>query len=96
MTGIETKGGPEGWVKAFIVMYSDDDKINTWNPVLEKNSKKDKIFSGNFDTDTPKVNYFDLPICAKYLKIIPTSWENNIQMRVEVYGCYEPYRKSLY
>lgn len=76
-------------------MYSDDDKINNWNPILEKNSKKEKVFIGNFDTDTPKVNNFDLPICAQYLKIIPTIWENNIQMRIEVYGCYEPYRKFL-
>lgn len=90
LTGVTTKGGPDGWVTAFGIKYSQDEKI--WNPVLE--SATEKVFPGNFDSDTPHTVTFDLPISARYLKIIPLKWHNTIQLRVEPLGCYLPYRKK--
>lgn len=84
-----TKGGPNGWVTRFKVKYSQDDK--DWNPILEKTNEK--MFLGNFDSDTPRFHNFDIPISAQYLKIIPLKWHNNIQMRIEPHGCFKPYRK---
>lgn len=93
ITGLETKGGPDGWVTAFTVKYSQDSKI--WNPILDKKTKTEKIFLGNYDSDTPQTTNFELPINTRYVKVIPTKWNDNIQMRVEVHGCFEPYRKTI-
>lgn len=87
-----TKGGPKGWVTRFTIQYSPNGK--DWNPILEQ-SGKEKVFLGNFDSDTPRMNTFSTPISAQYLKIIPIKWHDNVQMRVEPYGCFEPYRRSL-
>ncbi|XP_056642321.1 hemocytin [Diorhabda sublineata] len=87
LTGVETKGGPDGWVESYVVEYSHDG--TNWNPVLYEG--KERIFPGNYDSDMPQLNTFQLPIRAQYLKILPKKWKNNIQLRVEVRGCYLPY-----
>lgn len=91
MTGIETKGGPEGWVSAYIVQYSQDNKI--WNPILDRKTTNEKLYLGNFDSNSPQINHFELPINARLIKLVPKKWYENIQMRVEIHGCYESYRK---
>lgn len=90
LTGLVTKGGSNGWVTRFTIQYSQNGQ--DWNPIMEE-AKKEKIFLGNFDGDSPRVNKFEMPISAKYLKIIPIKWHKNIQMRIEPHGCFEPYRK---
>lgn len=90
VTGLATKGGPNGWVTLFTVQYSQNGK--DWNAIME-GPKKQKEFLGNFDGNSPRVNNFDMPISAQYLRINPTKWHNNIQMRIEPHGCFEPYRK---
>ncbi|KAG8238941.1 hypothetical protein J437_LFUL000780, partial [Ladona fulva] len=90
LTGVITQGqnGGESWVETFKVMYSHDGKA--WNPVLDRDGTE-KEFAANFDGETPQENYFDRPIQAQFLKIIPVAWHNNIAMRVEVLGCFSPY-----
>lgn len=88
LTGVVTKGGPQGWVSAYHVSYSKDK--NNWNPLVEDNGKK-VIFLGNFDNEKPQVNYFTRTVRAKYLRVEPVKWKDNIQMRVEPLGCFEPY-----
>lgn len=90
ITGVVTQGGPKGWVTAYKVKYSHDDK--NWNPILQ-DAQNEKIFLGNFDRNTPQTNHFKMPIQATYIQIIPVKWNKNIQMRVEPHGCFEPYRK---
>lgn len=92
LTGIESKGGPDGWVSAYKVLYSHDD--HHWNPVTE-DLGSEKIFLGNFDQDTPYKNMFNRPLKARYLKIVPKKWTSNIQMRIEPHGCFEIYRKLV-
>lgn len=92
LTGVETKGGPGGWVSAYNVRYSHDD--HHWNPILDDYSNE-KMFLGNFDQHTPHNNTFERPVQARYMQIVPKKWTNNIQMRVEPHGCYEPYRTYL-
>ncbi|EFA10333.2 hemocytin [Tribolium castaneum] len=89
VTGVETKGGPNGWVTAYTVQYSHDNKA--WNPILDKKTMKEKTFLGNFDSNTPQINNFELPINARYVQLVPKKWNENIQMRVEMHGCFEPY-----
>nr|XP_023019258.1 hemocytin-like [Leptinotarsa decemlineata] len=88
VTGLATKGGDNGWVKTYTVEYSHD-KIH-WNQILDR-THSEIIFLGNYDNHMPHVTNFELPINARYIKIIPKQWENNIQMRVELHGCFKPY-----
>lgn len=91
ITGFVTKGGDDGWVTAFTVKYSHDKQ--TWNPIMDV-LQDERIFLGNFDSNSPQTNSFELPICARYIKIIPNRWHNKIQLRIEIQGCFKPYRKK--
>ena len=44
-------------------------------------------FDGN--TDKNNVVYHDLnpPITARYIRFLPVEWEDEISLRVELYGC---------
>ena len=44
-------------------------------------------FDGN--TDKNSVIYHDLnaPITARYIRFLPVEWNDEISMRVELYGC---------
>lgn len=92
ITGLVTKGGPDGWVENYIIQYSNDNV--EWSTIMY--GKKDKIFAGNYNSNIPQVNNFELPIRTRYVKIVPKKWRDNIQMRVEIHGCYQPYRKYKY
>lgn len=92
ITGIVTRGGEDGWVTAYTIQYAHDKQ--NWNPVLD-DLHEEKTFLGNFDSNFPQVNNFEIPICARYIKIIPKSWYINIQLRVEIHGCFKPYRKEI-
>lgn len=88
ITGFVTRGGNQGWVTAFNVKYSHNKK--DWNPIMDDN-QKEKVFLGNFNKDTPKINAFEMPINTRYVRLIPIKWHQNIQLRVEIHGCYKPY-----
>ena len=44
-------------------------------------------FDGNIDQNS--VVYHDLnpPITARYIRFLPVEWNDEISMRVELYGC---------
>ncbi|XP_071447163.1 hemocytin-like [Hetaerina americana] len=90
LTGVSTKGqsGGDSWVESYKVMYSNDDKA--WNPVLNDDGSG-KVFPGNFDANTVQENFFNRPIQARFLKIMPLLWHNNIALRAEILGCFHPY-----
>ncbi|KAG7191157.1 hypothetical protein KM043_007179 [Ampulex compressa] len=46
-----------------------------------------KMFKGNIDGDTIKLNKFEVPIIAQWIRINPTRWRDRISLRVELYGC---------
>ncbi|XP_069115565.1 discoidin, CUB and LCCL domain-containing protein 2-like [Argopecten irradians] len=48
---------------------------------------KDKIFRGNLDSDTIESSTFPCPVFAKYVRIIPEAWSQNISMRFDLLGC---------
>lgn len=89
LTGVITKGGSHGFVTAFNVFYSHDRTF--WNPITEADQTA-RVFRGNADDVTTKVNYFKKPIQAQYLKIVPIKWSESIVMKVEPIGCFQPYR----
>lgn len=90
VTGLKTKGGEYGWVTSYTVLYSMD-KL-TWNPI-HNNDGDDRPFLGNYDSYSPKMNVFDLPIHARYVKLVPKKWHDSIELKVEPIGCFKPYRK---
>lgn len=92
VTGIQTKGGPNGWVSAYNIHYSPD--FVTWNTILNENGEP-KVFLANFDSDTPKTNYFQHPIRARGMKIMPVKWHDCIELRVEPIGCFLPYPEDV-
>lgn len=92
LTGIKTKGGEYGWVTAYNVLYSPDNLF--WSKVMDDDGSLPKIFLGNYDSETVKVNNFKMPLNARHLKIVPIKWHETIEMMVEPLGCFKPYRKS--
>lgn len=90
LTGVKTKGGSTGWVKAYNVLYSPDKFV--WNRIYQKDGNE-KLFLANFDSTTPKVNYFTHPINTRYLKIVPIKWHETMEMKIEPLGCFVPYKK---
>lgn len=92
ISGFITKGGPEGWVTGFKVLFSKNKLI--WNTALTPEGQP-KIFRANQDSDTEQISKFKTPILTQYIKIVPAKWENNINMRVEPLGCFIEYRKHL-
>lgn len=93
LTGFTTKGGEYGWVKSYAVGYSKDDII--WNKILDPSTGKPKLFLANYDSESPKTNYFATPINAQFLKIQPIKWSQQIELKVEPLGCFKPYRKKI-
>lgn len=46
-----------------------------------------QMFKGNVDGDRIKLNKFEVPIVAQWIRINPTRWRDRISLRVELYGC---------
>lgn len=91
--GVITKGGEYGWVTAYKVFYSND-KFG-WSPIQTSNGMA-RIFLANFDSTSEKLNKFDLGILARYVKLVPTKWHDAIELKVELIGCFKPYRKNRF
>lgn len=49
-----------------------------------------QLFFGNSDKDTPVMNQLAEPVLARYIRIIPQSWNGSLCMRLEVLGCPLP------
>ncbi|CAB3239227.1 unnamed protein product [Arctia plantaginis] len=92
ITGIYTKGGPKGWVSTYKILYTSD--LSIFNPVVDER-KEDVIFAGNYDKESTATNEFHPPLHAQYLKVLPLTWKDNIEMRVEPIGCFEPYPTTV-
>ena len=46
-----------------------------------------QIFQGNWDSDTVVYNAITPPIKARFIRILPRSWEGHVSMRAEFYTC---------
>merc|ERR1712106_439665 len=68
LSGIKTKGihGEYSWVEKFWVSYSNDGY--TWNIMKDRNTFEDRVFLGNYDSDSTVTEYFDQLINARYLR----------------------------
>lgn len=46
-----------------------------------------QIFEGNNEHDVEKLNLFDPPLFARYIRVHPKGWVNDIALRLEFLGC---------
>ncbi|KAL9958573.1 hypothetical protein ACROYT_G035603 [Oculina patagonica] len=71
------------WVKTYSLDYSHDgvdfEAYEQFGSV--------KIFQSNWDGDTVVYNAITPPIKARYIRILPKSWEDHLCMRAEFYTC---------
>ena len=46
-----------------------------------------QLFYGNVDKDTPVMSQFNTPVVARYIRIMPQSWNGSLCLRAEVLAC---------
>lgn len=91
ITGIITRGRAvltgdtaNEYVTQYRVLYSMDGK--QWLPYSSE-TVSDQFLSGNMDNITPKTNILSCPFDAKYVRINPLTWHENIALRFDILGC---------
>ncbi|XP_061453798.1 discoidin, CUB and LCCL domain-containing protein 1-like isoform X2 [Rhineura floridana] len=89
ITGIITKGSSHKhknyYVKSYQVLSSRDGK--NWKVYKSNSGNEDKIFEGNRDSHQEVSNAFIPPILARYLRIVPKSWNQRVALKVALLGC---------
>ena len=78
---VTTQGRPTDytqWVTSYYVSYSQDG--TRWETIST-------LFVGNNDQSTKKTNLLPGNIMARYIRLLPNSWNLHIAMRFDVTGC---------
>ncbi|XP_033105246.1 polycystic kidney disease protein 1-like 2 [Anneissia japonica] len=88
VSGVITQGRDDAlkWVTSFEVHYSIDG--SNFEPILGASGEV-QDFIGNVDQNTPVTNIFSETAYAQFIRIYPTSLNNEIGLRFEVIGCAE-------
>ncbi|XP_008300253.1 inactive carboxypeptidase-like protein X2 [Stegastes partitus] len=89
-TGVITQGrdslNESDFVTSYFLAFSNDSR--EWTTIHD--GYADWLFFGNSDKDTPVMNQLAEPVLARYIRIIPQSWNGSLCMRLEVLGCPLP------
>lgn len=89
-TGVITQGrdalNESDYVTSYFLAFSNDSR--EWTTIHD--GYADWLFFGNSDKDTPVMNRLAEPVLARYIRIIPQSWNGSLCMRLEVLGCPLP------
>ncbi|KAM9359839.1 adipocyte enhancer-binding protein 1 [Symphorus nematophorus] len=89
-TGVITQGRDSSiesdFVQSYFLAFSNDSR--EWTTIHD--GYADWLFFGNSDKDTPVMNQLAEPVLARYIRIIPQSWNGSLCMRLEVLGCPLP------
>ncbi|XP_063245944.1 discoidin, CUB and LCCL domain-containing protein 1 isoform X2 [Prinia subflava] len=89
ITGIKTTGSGSMnfnfYVKTFTMNYKNNNsKWRTYKGIL---SNEEKVFQGNSNPGDIVRNNFIPPIVARYVRIIPQTWNQRIALKLELMGC---------
>ncbi|XP_028395369.1 uncharacterized protein LOC114519442 isoform X2 [Dendronephthya gigantea] len=85
VTAIATQGsGNASWVETYSLSYG----VHKENLTSYKINATQKVFAGNYDKNSVVTNLLYPAINARYIRIHPVSWFNQISLRIEVIGCY--------
>ncbi|KAG7490517.1 inactive carboxypeptidase X2 [Solea senegalensis] len=89
-TGVITQGresfNESDYVTSYFLAFSNDSR--EWTTIHD--GYADWLFFGNNDKDTPVMNQLAESVLARYIRIIPQSWNGSLCMRLEVLGCPLP------
>ncbi|XP_065821563.1 adipocyte enhancer-binding protein 1 [Labrus bergylta] len=89
-TGIITQGRNsdtvEDFVSTYFVAFSNDSR--DWT--ILHDGYAEWLFYGNVDKDTPVMSQFAVPVVARYIRILPQSWNGSLCLRAEVLACQLP------
>ncbi|XP_075052475.1 coagulation factor V [Mixophyes fleayi] len=89
ISGIQTQGAnkyfSQYYITQFFVVYSKDKK--KWTTFRGNSTVLHKLFDGNVDSTSIKENLFDPPIAARYIRVYPTKFFNQLALRMELLGC---------
>ncbi|XP_041931092.1 coagulation factor VIII [Alosa sapidissima] len=87
VTGIITQGARSMLQGMMVTEFcvSTSDNGHDWTMVME--GGREKKFEGNMEYDEQKLNLFDPPLFARYIRIFPRGWLNDIALRLEFLGC---------
>ncbi|XP_020911637.1 receptor-type tyrosine-protein phosphatase F, partial [Exaiptasia diaphana] len=89
LTGIATQGDhtDDKWVKTYILKYSFDGI--QWNDYKEGGNNA-KVFQGNSNKSGIVVRWLNRPTTVRNIKVHPQTWNSDICMRLELFGCSSP------
>lgn len=89
-TGVITQGRNSGqledFVSSYFVAFSNDSR--DWTTLDD--GYAEWLFYGNVDKDTPVLSQFAAPVVARYIRILPQSWNGSLCLRAEVLACQLP------
>ncbi|XP_051541917.1 adipocyte enhancer-binding protein 1 [Myxocyprinus asiaticus] len=89
-TGVITQGRNSetnnDFVSSYFMAFSNDSR--DW--MVLHDGYAEWLFYGNVDKDTPVMAEFSYPVVARYIRILPQSWNGSLCMRLEVLGCPLP------
>ncbi|KAM3961249.1 LOW QUALITY PROTEIN: hemolectin [Aphomia sociella] len=87
--GVVMQGSPlfDQYVTSYEFMYGDDG--NVFSMVNEADGTP-KVFRGPVDHENPMKQMIEPPIEAKFVRIRPLTWNEEIAVRFELIGCQEP------
>ncbi|XP_036434088.1 inactive carboxypeptidase-like protein X2 isoform X2 [Colossoma macropomum] len=95
-TGVITQGRDDpienDYVTSYYVAFSNDSR--EWTVLHDGYSEW--LFFGNNDKHSPAMSQFVEPVVARYIRILPQSWNGTMCMRMEVMGCPLPDPLSQY
>lgn len=86
-TGVITQGrdsaNESDFVTSYFLAFSNDSR--EWTTIHD--GYDDWLFFANNDKETPVMNRLAEPVIARYIRVIPQSWNGSLCMRLEVLGC---------
>uniref|UniRef100_A0A671YJZ1 AE binding protein 1a n=1 Tax=Sparus aurata TaxID=8175 RepID=A0A671YJZ1_SPAAU len=89
-TGVITQGRNseqfEDFVSSYYVAFSNDSR--DWTTLHD--GYAEWLFYGNVDKDTPVMSQFTPPVVARYIRILPQSWNGSLCLRAEILACQLP------
>lgn len=89
-TGVITQGRNselhEDFVSSYFVAFSNDSR--DWTVLHD--GYAEWLFYGNVDKNTPVMSQFAAPVVARYIRILPQSWNGSLCLRSEILACQLP------
>lgn len=81
--GLKGRNGVDQWVEKYYIQYGQDaSKLK----FITGGDGKPLTFNGSSDGNSEKIIELKNVINAKYVRVLPVSWNNHISVRMEIYG----------